>query len=131
MKFQHENSHIEIINKSLWSVRFSLIPLIPQISWKPDPNVPLEDMPGQISPSGIIVLNKDFKFYQLLRRGLLAVMKLNPRQLNKEISLNPLDSAKSGKQLIYWMCLNMEDERRKIKKGGVHSGNDQNRNSPL
>ena len=33
---KHENPNIEIINKNLWAVRFSLIPFIPQISYKPD-----------------------------------------------------------------------------------------------
>lgn len=27
---KHENPNIEIINKDLWAVRFSLIPMIPQ-----------------------------------------------------------------------------------------------------
>lgn len=44
---KHENPNIEVINKNLWAVRFSLIPFIPQISYKPDPSVPLEQVPGQ------------------------------------------------------------------------------------
>ena len=43
---KHENPNIEVINKNLWAVRFSLIPFIPQISYKPDPSVPLEQVPG-------------------------------------------------------------------------------------
>lgn len=49
---KHENPNIEVINKNLWAVRFSLIPFIPQISYKPDPSVPLEQVPGQFGPDG-------------------------------------------------------------------------------
>lgn len=45
---KHENPNIEVINKNLWAVRFSLIPFIPQISYKPDPSVPLEQVPGPL-----------------------------------------------------------------------------------
>ena len=51
---KHENPNIEVINKNLWAVRFSLIPFIPQISYKPDPSVPLEQVPGQFGPDGIM-----------------------------------------------------------------------------
>lgn len=44
---KHENPHIEVLNKNLWAVRFSLLPYIPQISYKPDPSIPLEQVPGQ------------------------------------------------------------------------------------
>ena len=50
---KHENPNIEVINKNLWAVRFSLIPFIPQISYKPDPSVPLEQVPGQFGPGAV------------------------------------------------------------------------------
>lgn len=31
---KHENPNIEVINKYLWAVRFSLIPFMSQISYK-------------------------------------------------------------------------------------------------
>ena len=49
---KHENPNIEVINKNLWAVHFSLIPLIPQINYKPDPSIPLEQVPGQFGPDG-------------------------------------------------------------------------------
>ena len=66
---KHENPNIEVINKNLWAVRFSLIPFIPQISYKPDPEVPANQVPGQFGPDGIMVLNKDFKHYELVKKA--------------------------------------------------------------
>jgi hypothetical protein len=40
-------------------------PFIPQISYKPDPSIPLEQVPGQFGPDGIMVLNKDFSTLNL------------------------------------------------------------------
>lgn len=58
---KHENPNIEIINKNLWAVRFSLIPFIPQISYEPDPDVPVDQVPGQLAPGGLMILNKDYR----------------------------------------------------------------------
>lgn len=74
---KHENPNIEIINKNLWAVRFSLIPFIPQISYKPDPSVPLEQVPGQFGPDGIMILNKDFKHFELVKKATEAVIGLH------------------------------------------------------
>lgn len=82
---KHENPNIEVINKNLWAVRFSLIPFIPQISYKPDPSVPLEQVPGQFGPDGIMILNKDFKHFELVKKATEAVMKLKNRQIEKEL----------------------------------------------
>lgn len=116
---KHENPHIEIINKSLWAVRFSLLPYIPQISYKPDPAIPIELVPGQLSPSGIMVLNKDFKYYEQYKRAYISAMKLKPRQIRKELA----DLAKFPMNQVlpaaYNFCLTYELERRKIMKGGA------------
>lgn len=40
---KHENPHIEVLNKNLWAVRFSLIPFMSQISYKPDPEAVMKD----------------------------------------------------------------------------------------
>lgn len=82
---KHENPNIEIISKNLWAVRFSLIPFIPQISYTPDPEVAIEQVPGQFGPDGIMILNKDFKHFELVRKATRAVMKLKPRQIMKEL----------------------------------------------
>lgn len=38
------NKNIEIINSYLWAVRFNLIPLIPEIDYKPDSEKLYESM---------------------------------------------------------------------------------------
>lgn len=81
---RHENPNIEVINENLWAVRYSLIPLIPQIDYKPDPAIPLEHLPSQISPNGILLLNKDFKWYEILQKNAVIAMKLTTKQIKKE-----------------------------------------------
>ena len=113
---KHENPNIKIINKYLWAVRFSLIPFIPQISYKPDPSVPLEQVPGQFGPDGIMILNKDYRYFEIVKKGAESVMKLKTRQIEKE--LNSLHRSHSNQplQVIYRYCLLAELERRKVVK---------------
>ena len=113
---EHENPHIEILNKNLWAVRFSLLPYIPQISYKPDPSIPLEQVPGQFGPDGIMVLNKDFKHFELVKKAMEAVMKLKPRQIEKELDTLHLFPTNQPRQVIYRYCLMAELERRKVVK---------------
>ena len=113
---KHENPNIEVINKNLWAVRFSLIPFMSQISYKPDPEVPIEQVPGQFGPDGIMVLNKDFKHYELVRKATEAVMKLKPRQIRKELDSLRRYHANQPLQVIYRYCLLAELERRKVVK---------------
>lgn len=115
----HENPNIEIINKNLWAVRFSLIPMIPQISYKPDPEDKLETLPGQLSPDGIMLLNKDHRLYERIRKTTLIAMGLNDRVLKKEIAEFSKIPAKNPGHVIYLYCLRAEVERRKLKKGGA------------
>lgn len=116
---KHENPNIEIINKNLWAVRFSLIPFIPQISYKPDPNVPVDRVPGEMAPGGLMILNKDYRQYERVKRATISAMNLKTRQINKELDDLARDPVNSPMQVIWRYCLLAELERRKIKKGGV------------
>lgn len=116
---QHENPNITILNKHLWAVRFSLIPMIPQISWNPG-DLDIDKMAFNIAPGGLMLLNKDFSRYPLVKTAFLAVMKLKPRQIQKELIAFPADKLSSTKAVVYRACLLAEQERRKeIKKGGA------------
>ena len=117
MKYQHENPNIEIINKNLWAVRFSLIPLIPQISWKPDPKIFADKLPWLISPSGITILNKDFSLYLRCKQCYQTIMKLKPKQIKKELAEFSMISANNEPHQIYVRCLEDELIRRKLKGG--------------
>lgn len=113
---KHENPNIEIINKYLWAVRFSLIPFIPQISYKPDPSVPLEQVPGQFGPDGIMILNKDYRYFEIVKKGAESVMKLKTRQIEKELNSLRRSHSNQPLQVIYRYCLLAELERRKVVK---------------
>ena len=115
---KHENPNIEIINKNLWAVRFSLIPFIPQISYEPDPDVPVDRVPGQLAPGGLM-MNKDYRQYERVKRASVSAMNLKTRQINKELDDLARDPVNSPMQVIWRYCLLAELERRKIKKGGV------------
>lgn len=116
---KHENPHVEVINKNLWAVRFSLIPFIPQISYDPDPDVPVDRVPGQLAPGGLMILNKDYRQYERVKRASVSAMNLKTRQINKELDDLARDPVNSPMQVIWRYCLLAELERRKIKKGGV------------
>jgi len=128
---KHENPNIEIINKNLWAVQFSLIAYIPQISYKPDPSVPLGDIPAELFPEGIILLNKDFKFYQKFRNSFAALMKLKPRQLKSELAKFAPIPANTVNHVIYLYCLQAETMRRKTGKVVKPNGNNQNSGSTV
>ena len=116
---KHENPNIEIINRDLWAVRFALIPLIPQISITHREGTEaaenLNDLELTFTPDGIMVLNKDHKYFPMFRDAAVAVMKLNDRQIRKERAT--FTGATSLKAVIYRFILMAEQERRKIKKG--------------
>lgn len=116
---KHENPNIEIINENLWAVRYSMIPLIPQIDYKPNPAIPLEHFPSELFPNGVLLLNKDFKWYEILHKNLVIAMKLTTKQIKKELAKKRRILAKTPAAVVYQYCLMVELERRKIKKGGV------------
>ena len=117
---KHENPNIKIINEDLWAVRYSLIPQIPEISnYTPDPEIPLEHLPAQISPTGILLLNMDFKWFKILRKHSTSIMRMTTERIKKEIIKKGRVPVKDPSAAIYQYCLKAELERRKIKKGGA------------
>ncbi len=117
---KHENPNIEILNEKLWAVRFSMIPLIPQLSFahkegtEPLPMAELLRLPCQFGPDGIMVLNKDFQWYDTVRKTMIAVMKMSAWKLKKELGRGKADTPA---KIIYQYCLQAEIERRKQRKG--------------
>ena len=78
---KHENPNIEIINKDLWAVRFSLIPMIPQISVTRKEGTTANDLTElelTFTPDGIMILNKDHKFYDLFRNSSRTAHRFHP-----------------------------------------------------
>ena len=77
---KHENPNIEIINKNLWAVRFSLIPFIPQISYKPNPSIPLEQVNKQFVIGGATAQEQSNAMIQLTQA--MAAGALRGEELN-------------------------------------------------
>lgn len=105
---KHENPNIEVINKNLWAVRFSLIPMIPQISVTHKEGTSANDLNElelTFTPDGIMILNKDHKFYDLFRKCAVSAMKLKPRQIRKELDNLGRFPANQPLQVIYRYCL--------------------------
>ncbi|MGN9160044.1 hypothetical protein [Clostridium sulfidigenes] len=90
------NQNIEVINKCLIGVRFSLIPIINQINYEGDIS---ENNPFFLSDKGIIVLNKDQKkmypimkkeFSKLINKSNL-ILKNKLAKLEMKCSLAPIE----------------------------------------
>ncbi len=116
MNYQHENLNIEVINPDLWAVRFSLIPLIPQIKGNLDPTIPADQNPFWVTTSGAMLLNKDHRFYSVIKLVYTKVMKMKFLRLKAELNKISKLKHKSPKQTIYWACLKTEIDRRRFKK---------------
>lgn len=116
-----ENANIEVLAPDLWAVRFSWISMIPQIKFTRITDTPLNKIPGQLSPEGVIVLNKDYLLYEDIKRLFLAAVKMSNRTLKKEVAkvqkINTDAKTITGLSLNLWkFAVLMENERRKIKK---------------
>ena len=55
------NKNIEVINKHLWAVKFSLLPFIKEIEYRPVESIPIEEEPGRIAEGGILILKVNFQ----------------------------------------------------------------------
>lgn len=117
---QHENPNIEVLTPKLYAVRFSLIPMIPQISWNPDPSINWDQTYCQFTADyQVVFLNKDFKFFELVKRAYISIIRMKPKQIRKELSKIGNHPKNTPWDIVYWGCLKGELERRKMIKGGV------------
>lgn len=118
---KHENPNIEIINKDLWAVRFSLIPLIPQLNITHREGTEaaenFNDLELTFTPDGIMVLNKDNKYFPMFRDAAVAAMKLTNGQIRKALGMMERNPPNKPFTVIYRYVVMAEKERRKIKKG--------------
>jgi hypothetical protein len=106
------NPNIEVINKKLWAVRFSYLPYIQEIQIIPDKAFPIEDEPGRIAPGGLMILNKDYRGYDILKDLFPKLMKKKERIIEKELKAGQTLKEKSNWQNLYYAMLQVEKERR-------------------
>jgi hypothetical protein len=111
------NKNIEVINKNLWAVKFSFLPFISEIDYKPDPDIPAYEEFGRATNDGILILNKDYAGFNILKEHIPKVMKKKDKQLKKEIKASQALKNKTDWQNVYYAMLQIEAERRKKEKG--------------
>lgn len=111
------NQNIEIINKHLWAVRFSFLPFISEIDYKPDSEIPAYEEFGRVTNDGLLILNKDYPGYKIFKEWLPKLMKKKDKQLNKEIKAAQALKNKTDWQIVYALMLQVESERRAKERG--------------
>jgi len=112
------NKNIEIINEHLWAVKFSFLPFISEIDYKPDPEIPAYEEFGRVTNDGLLILNKDYPGFQILKEWMPKLMKKKDKQLNKEIKASQVLKNKTDWQNVYAAMLQVEAERRRKERGG-------------
>jgi len=111
------NQNIEIINPHLWAVRFSFLPFISEIDYKPDSEIPAFEEFGRVTNEGLLILNKDYPGYKILKEWLPKLMNKKDKQLYKEIKASQALKNKTDWQTVYALMLQVEAERRKKERG--------------
>lgn len=111
------NNNIEVINKHLWAVKFSLLPFIQEIDYKPDPEVPAYEEFGRVTNDGLLILNKDYPGFRILKDLLPKLMKKKDKQLNSEVKKLLDLKNKTDWQNAYAAMLQVEMERRVKERG--------------
>lgn len=111
------NQNIEVINKHLWAVKFSFLPFINEIDYKPDSEIPAYEEFGRVTNDGLLILNKDYPGYKIFKEWLPKLMKKKDKQLNKEIKAAQALKNKTDWQIVYALMLQVESERRVKERG--------------
>lgn len=111
------NKNIEIIVPGkLTAVKFTWIPFIREIEYKPDNEVPAYTEPLRISDQGVFLLNKDHPGYESLKNVLIPLTRLSDKQLfKKHGKLSNIPSTDKVAE-IYKLCVEAEMERRQKAK---------------
>lgn len=111
------NKNIEVINSHLWAVKFSFLPFISEINYVPDAKIPIHEESGRITNEGILILNKDYPAFHILKDWFPKLMEKKDRQLKKEIEASKVLKNKNDWQNAYASMLQVEIERRLKGRG--------------
>lgn len=125
------NQHIEVINDHLMAVKFSYIPFIKEIDYRPDNEIPMFEEPGRISTNGTLLLNKDYTGYAIIKSMYPEVMRKSDKRIQKELISAVRIREKTPRQIIYISMLELEKERRGKEKWWKEHGHIKNSNSSL
>ena len=113
------NQNIEVINKHLWAVRFSYLPFMPGIDYKPDSEVPAYEEFGRVTNDGVLILNKDYPGFRILKEWIPKIMQKKDKQLLKEVKASKVLKNKTDWQTVYLLMLQVESERRGKERGEI------------
>lgn len=108
------NHNIEIINPKLWGIKFSLIPFIEEINYnaRASNDIPMYEEPLRIADEGLLILNKEYKLYNLIKPKMVEIMKLKDKKLSKRLALLSGIKNMNSLQIIDMFVLQAEFERR-------------------
>lgn len=110
------NKNIDVINKKLIAVRFSLLPFIKEIEYKPDDEVEAYEEFGRVTNEGVLILNKDYPGFNILKEWMPKLMKKKKKHLTKELKAAQALKNKTDWQMAYTGMLQVEKERRLKEK---------------
>lgn len=115
------NRNIEVINPNLYALKFSHIPYIKEIDYKPYEDIPAYHEPMRIDrANGIILINKDHAGYELVKNALVRAMsKPKNGQLERELLLLKKQKNKDKYTIFYESALMVELERRLYSEKAV------------
>lgn len=111
------NKNIEIIIPGkLAAVKFTWIPFIQEIEYRPDDKVPAYTESCRITNEGILLLNKDRRGYEILKDIFKRVIPLSRKQLRNQHTKIKEKSHCSSYDELYMLCIEAEQERREKAK---------------
>lgn len=115
------NKNIEfIIPNKLAAVKFSYIPFISEIDYKPDPDTPAYTEDLRITDQGVLLLNKDRPGYDVLQKIFRQVVPLPYTRLRwQRKSWQPKAAAVSMIIFICSVLMQSMSGGKKSSKGGV------------
>jgi hypothetical protein len=115
------NKNIEVINNSLWAVRFSYVPQIAELGYTGDLNG--LEAAAAFTDDGKLVLNKQHEIYPTLKAMMLRIMPNSDQELAAKVDVIQSKEHDSYDR-FYMFVLNTEIKRRTIAAkchGGFNS----------
>lgn len=117
------NKNIEvIIPGKLAAVKYSFIPFISEIDYTPDPAAPAYTEPMRITAEGVLLLNKEYKGWEVLRDVFKKIIPLSDKQLKRRHAKLAVSVVKRHNRIdeLCMYCIEGEQERRQkeVKQHG-------------
>ena len=109
------NRNIEVLASNLWALKFSYIPFIAEIEYTPLEGVQKYEEFGNITPDGILLLNKDNRGYLYVKNIFLDLTKMNAGRLKRLKQKLEVKAQRDTQEEVLFWCVSSEIIRRKIR----------------